>query len=59
MRPTMMEHCSSFDQTDPYCPPFDKDHDGVATVFDFPVIVSGDSRNVFATGQDDWTLGGE
>ena len=57
--PKTMEHCAAFDQTDPYCPPFDKDHDGKATVFDFPVIVSGDSRSVFATGQDDWTLRGE
>lgn len=44
---------------DPYCPPVDKDHDGRATVLDFPVVVSTDSRTVFATGQDNWTLDGQ
>lgn len=42
---------------DPDRPPVDKDRDGVATVLDFPVIVSGSSKAVFANGQDDWTLG--
>jgi hypothetical protein len=43
---------------DPYCPPVDKDRDGVATVLDFPVIVSGSTSAVFASGNDNWTLGG-
>jgi hypothetical protein len=47
-----------FSLSDPYCPSIDKDHDGVATVLDFPVIVSGGSKVVFASGQDDWQLGG-
>jgi hypothetical protein len=56
--PSALPTCD-FSQSDPYCPPIDKDHDGIATVLDFPVIVSGSSKAVFAAGQDDWTLGDE
>ena len=56
--PTALTDCD-FSMSDPYCPPTDKDHDGVSTVLDFPVVVSGDSKAVFASGQDDWQLRGE
>lgn len=56
--PQAMPECD-FSKTDPYCPAVDKDKDGIATVLDFPAIVSADSKQVAATGEDNWTLGGE
>lgn len=62
--PKTMNGCSFNDDHtsvtfDPYCPPVDKDKDGRPTVLDFPVIVSGDSKSVFASGNDNWTISEE
>lgn len=57
--PTKLSGCEGFEKTDPYCPAIDKHRDGVPTVLDFPFIVGGDSKQVAASGQDDWTIGGQ